>query len=245
MKKGILFALVAVLGLTLMFGVAFAGNATKGNGAPSGSHWQFNLIGSKNGISGDTSNGRSIFIPLKTVASPDHLECTAAQSTGGAKLVDDVWPNYSSDIPENNARIVFEVCQDCTDFQISDRDAIDDGQAKILVPASMLDASTKGILFDVYIRVMGKPLQCLEINGYTFDGNYYYNTGTVYLSKKGKTTFLKINDLFDVNYCDVIANPACTPTEISVFSDVFDSYFWELYNDGTKVVQVRIYPQSI
>jgi len=33
--------------------------------------------------------------------------------------------------------------------------------------------------------------------------------------------------------------------EISVFADVFDSYFWELYNDGTKWVQVRIYAQAL
>jgi hypothetical protein len=233
-------------GLTLACGVSFAGNGTKGNGAPSGPHWQFNIIGKKkNGIGGDTSNGRSIFIPLKTVGTPNYLECGDAQNNNGVKLVDDVWPNYSSDVPANNARIAFEVCETCSDFQISDRDAVDDGVATIQVPASMLDASTKGILFDVYIRVMGKPLQCMEINGYAFDGNYYFNSGTVYLSKKGKTTFVKVNDLFDVYYCDIVTDPTCSPTEISVFDDVFQSYFWELYNDGTKIVQVRIYPQIL
>jgi hypothetical protein len=143
----------------------------------------------------------------------------------------------------NAARLNFVACDTCTDFAITDRNAIDDGNATIQVPASMLAESTRGILFDVYIRVMGKPLQCMEIEGYAYDGSYYYNSGSVYLSKKAKTTFVKINDLFDVYYCD----PGATTcdNEISVFADVFDSYFWELYNDGTKVVQVRIYAQAL
>jgi hypothetical protein len=239
---------VIVSAMTLVFATMGSAMAQKGNGTPSGEQkiFQFNIIGKKNGdIGGDTSNGRSIMIPLKTQATPNYVQCGDAQSTGGVKLVDDVWPNYSSTIPENNARLNFVVCDTCNDFAITDRDAIDDGNATIQVPASLLDATTKGILFDVYIRVNGKPLQCMEINGYAYDGNYYFNTGTVYLSKKAKSTFAKINDLFDVWYCDVAANATCTPTEISVFADVFDNYFWELYNDGTKNVQVRIYARPL
>ena len=241
MKKGILFALVTVLGLTLACGVAFAGNPHTGNGAQSGQHYQFNIIGSTNGTSGDTSNGRTIFVPLHTQKTPDYEACQNVDDTG-VTVLDDLWPNNSSTVPANNARIEFEVCQSCTNFEISDRDATDDGVATIEVPASMLDGSGN-IKFDVYIRVLGKPLQCMEINGYAYDGNYYYKSGTVYLSKKhGGTTFVKVNDLFDVWYCDAYTNPTCTPTEISVFASSFQNYFWELYNDGTKLVQVRIYP---
>jgi hypothetical protein len=238
---------VLLAAMTFIIGLIAPAVAGKGNNTPNTQKlFQFNIIGKKkNDISGDTSNGKAIMIPLKTVVTPNYLQCQDAQGQGGAKLVDDLWPNYSSELPANNARLNFEVCQDCTDFAISDRDAIDDGNATIQVPASMLDETTKGILFDVYIRVMGKPLQCMEINGYALDADNstYYNSGTVYLSKKAKTTFIKINDLFDVYYCDPGATE-CT-NEISVFSDVFESYFWELYNDGTKVVQVRIYAQPL
>jgi hypothetical protein len=240
--------IVVVAAMTFVFAFMGSAIAGKGNGTPSGVEkiFQFNIIGKKNNdISGDTSNGRAIMIPLKTVGTPSSLDCIDAQSTGGVKIVDDVWPNYSSELPANNARLNFEVCEECTDFAITDRDAIDDGNATIQVPASLLAESDKGILFDVYIRVMGKPLQCMEINGYAYDGNYYYNSGTVYLSKKAKTTFVKINDLFDVYYCGTDPTTCITPTEISVFADVFQSYFWEMYNDGTKVVQVRIYARPL
>ena len=103
------------------------------------------------------------------------------------------------------------------------------------------DQNGNAIKFDVYIRVMGKPLQCMEINGYVFDGSYYYLSGTVSLSKNKKTTFMKINELFDVHYC-APGTEICN-TVLNVFDDIFQDYFWELYNDGTKVVQVRIYPQ--
>jgi hypothetical protein len=247
MGKRFLVILVAV---SLVIGFTGLAIAAKGNGTPDDQKkiFQFNIIGKKNNdISGDTSNGKTIMIPLKTQATPNYMQCGEAQNSGGVKLVDDVWPNWSSEVPANNARLNFVVCDDCTAFAISDRDAIDDGNATIQVPASLLDATTKGILFDVYIRVMGKPLQCMEINGYAYDvtstGTYYYNSGTVYLSKKAKTTFMKINDLFDVFYCDP-GEETCT-NEISVFADVFEGYFWELYNDGTKVVQVRIYAQPL
>jgi len=243
MGRTFFLVLVAV---SLVFGFMGPALAQKGNGTPDGQQkiFQFNIIGKKNNdIGGDTSNGKAIMIPLKTQATPDKLQCGEAQNTGGVKLVDDTWPNYSSDVPGNNARLNFVVCDTCTDFAITDRDAIDDGNATIQVPASLLDENTKGILFDVYIRVMGKPLQCMEINGYAYDGSYYYNSGTVYLSKKAKTVFVKINELFDVYYCTPGAL-TCT-NEISVFADVFDSYFWEMYNDGTKVVQVRIYAQAL
>jgi hypothetical protein len=237
---------VVLVALSFVIGFMGSADAGKGNGTPTGVQkiFQFNIIGKKNNdIGGDTSNGKSIMIPLKTQVTPNSLQCGEAQNSGGVKLVDDTWPNYSSTVPENNARLNFVVCDTCTDFAITDRDAIDDGNATIQVPASLLAESTRGILFDVYIRVMGKPLQCMEIQGYAYDGSYYYNSGSVYLSKKAKTTFVKINDLFDVYYCDPGA--ATCDNEISVFADVFDSYFWELYNDGTKVVQVRIYAQAL
>lgn len=244
---------VILAAMSLVFALVGSASAQKGNGTPSGVQkiFQFNIIGKKNGdIGGDTSNGKSIMIPLKTTTTPSKLEyCAAAQESAGVKFVDDVWPNYSSDVPQN-ARLNFVVCDEanpCTDFVISDRDAIDDKNATILVPRELLDATTKGILFDVYIRVMGKPLQCMEIEGYAYDttdtGTIYYNTGSVYLSKKGKTAFVQINELFDVLYCDPGALQ-CT-NDISVFADVFEGYFWEMYNNGTKVVQVRIYARPL
>lgn len=35
-----------------------------------------------------------------------------------------------------------------------------------------------------------------------------------------------------------------TDEELSVFNNVFEDYFWNILNDGTRLVQVRLYPRS-
>ncbi len=46
--------------------------------------------------------------------------------------------------------------------------------------------------------------------------------------------------------CETGETCACVtdPVELSVFNDVFDNYFWNIINDGTRNVQVRLYPIS-
>ena len=65
--------------------------------------------------------------------------------------------------------------------------------------------------------------------------------------KTGKATWVKVNYLFDVFWCDVdpITNlcVAGTTEELSVFNDVFENYFWSILNNGTRLVQVRLYPK--
>jgi len=129
------------------------------------------------------------------------------------------------------------------------------------------------IAYDVYIRVLGKPSTCMNITGYAYQldelHQLWFQTGTVYLNRTGgKSVFVKATDLFDVWWCDVrevsgdvdaIGSPigdddgkcetgeACecttTPVELSVFNDIFDEYFWNILNDGTRLVQVRLYPR--
>ena len=129
------------------------------------------------------------------------------------------------------------------------------------------------IAYDVYIRALGKPSTCMNITGYAFQlddlHQLWFQTGTVYLNRStGKSVFVKATDLFDVWWCDVReisgdvdanGNPigdddqicetgeACecftAPIELSVFNDIFDEYFWNILNDGTRLVQVRLYPR--
>jgi hypothetical protein len=55
---------------------------------------------------------------------------------------------------------------------------------------------------------------------------------------------LKVNDLFDVYFCEVDEFGNCidgTTAELSVFNNVFEDYFWNILNDGTRIVQARLY----
>ena len=66
--------------------------------------------------------------------------------------------------------------------------------------------------------------------------------------KAGQSTFVKVNYLFDVNFCQVDTTTgecvAGTSQELSVFNNVFESYFWNILNNGTRLVQVRLYPRQ-
>jgi len=248
MKKtailGLVFALTFILGMNF----AIAGTLP-GNEKLKGPHWQFNIIGHpNNNFSGDNSNGRTIMVPLKTATGPSALACKA----DGVQIVPDDAPTFSDTVAAG-ARIYFEVCNDCTSFQIPDRDALD-GRAKILVPASLLGPNGE-IQFDIYLRVLGKPNTCMQIDAYAYDEDQllYFWAGSAYISRKtGKSVFVKANELFDVWFCQVDVldkdqdgvTDECiegTEQELSVFNNVFEDYFWNVLNNGTRNVQVRIY----
>ena len=221
---------------------AVAGNATTGNGAPSGGHFQFNIIGHPKGISGDDSSGRAIMVPLKNATGPNSITCEADQVI----LKDDVSPTFTDQAP-TGARI-YLVAGD--HFEILDRDATDSNGARIMVPVQNAGTANATFTYDVFLRVLGKPLTCMDINAFTFDADQslWFWAGSVEVNRQtGKSTFVKVNELFDVMFCTVDTSTgectAGTTQELSVFNNVFDSYFWSILNNGTRIVQVRMYPR--
>ena len=157
MKHLSLVAVVSLcLALCLVSVPAFA-QKTTGNGTTSGAHYQFNIIGSPKGISGDDSNGRSIMVPLKNATGPSSIVCEADQYV----LANDTVPTYSAQVP-TGARIYFEPSNT---FEIVDWDATD-GVARIKVPVT-----GDQITFDIYLRVLGKPNTCMDIDAYAWDAD--------------------------------------------------------------------------
>ena len=201
----------------------------------SGKHYQFNIIGHPKGISGDDSSGRAVMIPLKNATGPNQIVCESPEVV----VLDDEVP--TTDKVPAGARIYFEPG---ATFEIIDRDATD-GSATIQVPVE-----GDQITFDIYLRVLGKPHTCMDISAFAYDLNQdlYFWAGSVTLNRKtGKATWVKVNYLFDVFWCDVDPDTnlciAGTTDEYSVFNDVFESYFWSIQNNGTRLVQVRLYPK--
>jgi hypothetical protein len=227
------FALV--LALVLFAVPAFAQPYT---GKLSGAHYQFNLIGHPKGISGDDSGGRAVMIPLKNATGPNEIVCEASEVVWR----NDLEPTFTDQEPAG-AKIFFEASNT---FEIVDRDATD-GSALIRVPVD----GNQTITFDIYLRVLGKPNTCMDIDAFAYDldQNLYFWAGSVDLNRKtGRATWVKVNYLFDVWYCEVDpATNTCvagTSNEISVFDNVFESYFWNILNNGTRLVQVRLYPRA-
>ena len=73
--KSKVFALLCTLVISLSYGVAFAGQDETGNGAPSGAHYNLNIIGVSKDKSADMdgNNGHRIFVPLSKKAKIEPL----------------------------------------------------------------------------------------------------------------------------------------------------------------------------
>ncbi|TNF99889.1 MAG: hypothetical protein EP297_04725 [Gammaproteobacteria bacterium] len=217
--------------------------AFAGPGNPTGKLLgSFNMIGHPKNVDvlpNDNSNGRAIMIPLKNARGPESITCEEDEVV----LVDDTAPDYSDTEP-TGAKIHFTAGDS---FEIVDRDATDRDGAEIQVPT---DTSTGEPVLSVgiWLRVLGKPNTCIDIDAYAydFDQSLYFFAGSVDLNRKtGKATWVKVNDLFDVYFCDVDpTTELCvdgTTQELSVFNNVFEDYFWNILNDGTRIVQARLY----
>jgi hypothetical protein len=226
------------------------------NGFPSGKHWQFNIIGHpKNveAISGDDSNGRAIMVPLQNANGPD--QPTLACEADGVVLNNDLTPDFTDQEPVG-AKIYF-VSGD--HFEILDRDATDKNGARIMVPTMLSETGETVLAVNVYLRVLGKPLQCMGIEGFAFDElqGLWFSAGQVTLKRRpGASIAVNVDQLFTVNFCqkdvtdadgDGITDEciAGTEQELSVFNNIFSSYFWNILNDGTRLVQVRLVPKTI
>ena len=240
MKKAIgLKVAILVIAMVFTSGIAFAANDVTGNKAPSGPHWNINIIGHPKGYKGggDTSSGHSIMIPLKNVPPGTQLTCL---DQNGVVVIDD--KGETTDMQPTGARIYF-VAGD--HFEIIDRDATDENGATIMVPVGAADPITgdRPTQFDAYMRVLGKPNTCMDINAYAYDTatqDLWYRAGTVYVTRKtGKSTFVRVNELFTL----CIWNGTTCVDYRSVFNTAFESYFWSILNDGTRLVQLRLYPK--
>lgn len=235
-------------------------SAHAGNGAPSGAHYNVNLIGVPKaelsnflGGKGDTSNGSTIFMPLVTSKVPRNFDGAACTTPDGTQtdFVDEQGPTFSTQEPDGKVRIYFDPNTDGT-FQITDRDAVD-GEARISIPIDPADGNR--VLVDLWVRVLGKPGGCAEISGYALEEDIggtttdlWWYAGSVLVSRTGgKSSFVNATDIFEVDYCPVDPTTllCAGPTvSLSVFNDIFSEYFWEVNNYKTRLIQMRFYKRS-
>lgn len=111
-------------------------------------------------------------------------------------------------------------------FYVVDGNATDDKYAEFLMPAA-----TNG--YDVYLAGKGKPGGCLDIDAYTdtlATGGLGY-IGHVDVDRKtGAPKWQKVNFLLYDN------------SGLPYFADPNIEYWWQLYNNGLRLLSVRFYP---
>ena len=191
--------------------------ATTGNGAPSGEHYNLNIIGVSHAKNGDlTGGGNVIFVGLGTK--------TDAVTT----------------------KIMLEQSASAGVFEVLDKDGTD-GQAKFSLPApggytvwarALGKPYGEGSLTTCATDVTGAPAEgdiCSTLSE-------VFVRGTGKSSFRNVTTNLTTISLDPV--LDAAAVDACGGTTVSLFDGCLEGYFWQYDNNGLKLLQLRFYPAA-
>jgi hypothetical protein len=189
--------------------------ATTGNGAPSGSHYNLNIIGVSHTKTADmTGGGNVIFVGLgtKTTTVTTKILLEQSASSGLFEVLDkngtDGEAKFSLPLPGTYtvwARAL----------------GTPGGQAKITTCATDItgapaDGDICSTQYEVFVRGTGKS------------------------SFKNVTTALTTIALDPV--ADAAAVTACGGATVSLFDPCLEGYFWQYDNNGLKLLQVRFYP---
>jgi len=187
----------------------------RGNGAPSGNHYNLNIHGVPKGVGGDMtgSMGHNIFVP-------EYGKCRINLSLGDFQVLDG----------------------NCTDgpasFQLPNPDPTNSGVTTYSVWARSLGkpggSATANTCADLETTD--------ETTGVT-STTTYCSVYTLSLERqKGKSTFGDVSKYLLYIYADLNADGVLE--RYPLFDDALQGYFWEYNNQGLKLVQLRFYPVS-
>lgn len=208
MKKIIVITLALML-LTLG---ASPANAGTGNGAPTGAHYNLNIIGMSKAKTADMTNtdGHVIFVTLgNKTGDPVNTKILLNQSTDGTFQV--------LDANGTDGKASFQLPAPGT-YTIWARPlAKPGGQAKVTTCAidPLTGEEVCSTSFQVFVRGTGQ-------------------------SKFTDVTTNLTSIVLDPSMTDLIT--ACGGDTVSLFSPCLQGYFWDYDNNGLKLLQLRFYP---
>ena len=213
--------------------VSTASVATTGNGAPSGTHFNLNIIGvpKDKTASMDDNNGHRIFVQL-----------VGGDSAGA--IVGKDW----SQVSKIN-KILLVPAPAGESFQVLDANATDSDGAKFQLPA---DVSTT---WTVWARALGKPggssnmTTCATVavvdplTG-VVTNEVVCSVATLTMTRTKNSKFQNVTT--DLLWIQVPAGSdlatLCGTTNIPLFAGCLQNYFWNYDNHGLKLLQLRFYP---
>ncbi len=224
MKKTVFASMLLIVILFVAVIPVGAGTGTTGNGAPSGAHYNLNIIGVPKAKSPDMTggDGHRIFVPLesstKIYLSPGAFQVLDANGTDGKAA-------FQLPIPGD--------CYGVTDPLTGD----------VTTPTSCT------VRYTVWIRALGKPngkasmYTCVEdpdlAGGYLCSDPSWW----VELTRtKGKSTFVNVSKQLLFLSADVDLDG--TIEHVQLFDSLFDTYYWQYDNTGLKLAQLRFYMGS-
>ena len=221
---------VLALGLSVIQAMA------TGNGAPSGPHYNLNIIGVGKGKTADMTGSQrhTIFVALGggtagTVNSKIWLTRGEFEVCDGNGTTSDTG---AFDCGGNKIATSGAV------FQLPCNTNITLDGAETLVPCTTGESAA----YEVWARALGKPGGSATIQTCAFDdGTEVCSTENVVLVReKGKSWFTNVTQELTSLCLNTDADPACE-TRIALFAGDLEGWHWEYDNNGLKLAQVRFY----
>ena len=227
MRKTQLFVATALAASLGFCTTALAGAGGNGNGAPSGAHYNLNILGKTN-CAGDDLTGSDRHTIQVLLVGGDQAEFLNGQLATGISKKNKIYLTESID----------------GTFSVLDGNACDADGAKFSLPAP------GG--YDIYARALGKPgggatmTTCATGAGEdlvlgTADDEIICSTDNViFLRTKGKQTFTNVTTQLTTITADVDGDG--TLETVNIFDPSLLDYFWNFENRGLRLAQLRFYP---
>jgi len=209
---------------------------TKGNGAPSGSHYNLNIIGVPKDKTADMNNndGHRIFVQLI--------------NTTGSTAGEIIGKNFTDISKVNTILLAPPLPGSGGSFQVLDANATDKNGAIFQLPS---DISS----WTVWARALGTPggtadmTTCATVTVVdplnplgTIQEVVCSLTLTLTRSKNAKFQDVT-QELLTINTGTTLVG-TCTSTTVGLFAPCLQNYFWNYDNHGLKLLQLRFYPVS-
>ncbi|MHC4145912.1 MAG: hypothetical protein ACYSWW_16415 [Planctomycetota bacterium] len=226
MKKMLItLAVLMVVGMVVETAIA-------GNGAPSGAHYNLNLIGMKKQKNENIGcgEGHRIFVKLGE-------------------------PKKNGGVPAQTTRIYLTEAPDDETFAVLDCDGTD-GEAAFMLPNPAPDPEDPTMenctAYSVYVRALGNPKGSAVMTTCATDpltGEEVCSVETVELQHtKGKAAkFVNVSkELLTICalVCTVVEEDVCIAWEwkrLYLFDPLLEDYLWKYDNNGLKLCQMRFY----
>ncbi len=212
---------MVLVGAALTLGAAVTSMAQNGNGAPSGAHFELNIIGVSDPKTQPLTGGdrHTIFVGLGTKGQ--EVTSNIYLTQGGFSVCD------------GNA---FDVATDCSGNVVASTGAVFQLPCDLLTDVCI---SGQSQAYTVWARALGKPGGQASVTTCATDltNTVVCSTTSVLLVRgHGQQTFKNVTkELTTIN--------STTLGTISLFQTGFLNFFWSYANNGLRLAQVRFYPQ--
>ena len=217
----------------LALALALPACALAGNGAPSGPHYNLNIIGHDR-CSGDDLKGTNRHV----------IEVLLHFNDGSQN------GTLATDLDKRNKIFLTEGA-----FQVLDGNACDGDGALFQLPANpftcpvddpaCLNTDPTFQSYLVYARALGQPGGSATMTTCATDpttGEIVCSTENVMLVRKsGRSKFANVTKELTTLCLDTDTTPGCD-TRVGIFDDGLQDFFWDYDNNGLRLAQLRFYP---